>query len=186
MPLTQLDQKPALIVVDLQKGIVGLPLAHQTDSVIRNAVAVARAFRSRQLPVVLVNVAGNAPGRTDLRHDFAPPPDWADLIPELEQHSSDHTVTKLRWGAFHETGLDQHLKNLGVTQIFLCGIATSMGVESTARHAHELDYNVVLIEDAMTDINAGAHQHSVTTIFPRLGEVTATSDVLAAVTVTQA
>ncbi|UVK38773.1 isochorismatase family protein [Mesorhizobium sp. AR10] len=180
MPLSQLDQKPALIVIDLQKGIVGLPTAHPAQEITGRSAALARAFRHRGFPVVLVNVAGGAPGRTDLRHDFDPPADWVDLIPELEQRPNDHIVTKLRWGAFHETGLDEHLKDLGVTQVVLCGIATSIGVESTARQAHELGYNVVLVEDAMTDLDAEEHAHSVKKIFPRLGEVSSTAEVLKA------
>jgi nicotinamidase-related amidase len=181
MPLSQLDKKPALIVIDLQKGIVGLPTAHPSQEITDNSAALARAFRRHSVPVVLVNVAGGAPGRTDVSHSFNPPEDWADLVPELEQHPDDHTVTKLRWGAFHQTGLDQHLKDLGVTQVVLCGIATSIGVESTARHAHEHGYHVVLVEDATTDLDAEAHAHSLKKIFPRLGEVTNTAEVLNAI-----
>jgi nicotinamidase-related amidase len=181
MTLTTLDPKTALIVVDLQKGIVPMPTAHPIDGVVKHAVALTEAFRERDLPVVLVNVAGGAPGRADQSHSFNPPEDWTDLAPELEQHASDHVVTKLRWGAFHETGLDQHLKDLGVTQVVLCGIATSIGVESTARYASEHGYHVVLVEDAMTDLDHDAHVHSLTKIFPRLGEVTDTAEVLKAV-----
>jgi nicotinamidase-related amidase len=178
MPLSQLDQKPALIVIDLQKGIVGLPTAHPAHEITEKSSAIARAFRHRGFPVVLVNVAGGAPGRTDLSHHFDPPADWAELVPELDRQPGDHVVTKLRWGAFHETGLDQHLKDQGVTQVVLCGIATSIGVESTARHAHEHGYHVVVVKDAMTDLDADAHAHSVTKIFPRLGEITSTAELL--------
>jgi nicotinamidase-related amidase len=180
MPLSQLDQKPALIVIDLQKGIVGLATAHPAQEITGRSAALARTFRHRGFPVVLVNVVGGAPGRTDMSHNFNPPANWADLVPELEQHPSDHIVTKLRWGAFHETDLDGHLKDLGVTQVVLCGIATSIGVESTARHANELGYHVVLVEDAMTDLDAEAHAHSVKKIFPQLGEVSNTAEVLSA------
>jgi nicotinamidase-related amidase len=178
MPLSQLDKTPALVVIDLQKGIVGLPTAHPAHEIVGNSAALARAFRQSGFPVVLVNVAGGAPGRADVTHNFTPPADWTELVPELEQDPTDHTVTKLRWGAFHETGLDQHLKALGVTQLFLCGIATSIGVESTARHANEYGYHVVLVEDAMTDLDAEAHAHSVSKVFPRLGEVTNTAEAL--------
>ena len=67
MPLSQLDKHPALIVIDLQKGIVRLPLAHPSHEVIGKAALLAKAFRARGFPVVLVNVAGGAPGRTDVR-----------------------------------------------------------------------------------------------------------------------
>jgi nicotinamidase-related amidase len=82
------------------------------------------------------------------------------------------------WGAFHGTGLDEHLKNLNVTQVFVCGIATSIGVESTARYAHEHGYHVALVTDAMTDLDPVSHQHSIEKIFPRLGETTTTNEVL--------
>ena len=65
MPVTTLDPKSALIVVDLQKGIVSLPAVHPVAGVIANASALATAFRRHGLPVVLVNVAGGAPGRTE-------------------------------------------------------------------------------------------------------------------------
>jgi nicotinamidase-related amidase len=87
-------------------------------------------------------------------------------------------VTKLRWGAFHDTDLHAHLRDLGVTQIMLAGIATSMGVESTARSAHEHGYHVTLVTDAMTDTSGAAHDHSVTHVFPMLGQRAMTDEVL--------
>jgi nicotinamidase-related amidase len=57
-------------------------------------------------------------------------------------------------------------------------VATSLGVESTARSAYDYGYNVVLVVDAMTDRDADAHRHSVEKIFPRLGETATTDDVL--------
>ena len=57
-------------------------------------------------------------------------------------------------------------------------MATSIGVESTARQAHELGLNVTLATDAMTDLDTGAHANSLNWIFPRLGESGATQDFL--------
>lgn len=179
MPLTQLDPKPALIVIDLQKGIVALPTAHPSAEITAKSSALARAFRAHGLPVILVNVAGGAPGRADVTHAFNPPADWTELISELERQPGDHVVTKHRWGAFHETRLHHYLQAQGVTQVVLCGIATSIGVESTARNAHEYGYHVVLVEDAMTDLDAEAHTNSVKKIFPRLGEVCQAAELLA-------
>ena len=178
MSLTQIDKVAALVVIDLQKGIVGLPLAHPGKEIVERAARLARVFREKGLPVILVNVAGRAPGRTEAQFNVSPPPDWADLIPQLGQQPQDRLVTKRSWGAFLHTDLDAQLKNLGVTQIVLCGIATSIGVESTARQAYELGYNVTLAVDAMTDLHADAHQNSLARIFPRLGETGSTRDVL--------
>ena len=181
MPLTQLDEHAALVSIDLQKGIVGLATAHSAAAVVDRTARLARAFREKNLPVVLVNVAGRAPGRTDTgAPKFAFPPDWTDLAPELEAQSTDILITKQRVGAFIGTALDAELRQRGVTQIFLAGIATSAGVESTARSAHDLGYNVVFVADAMTDRDAGAHSYCVEKVFPRFGEVESTENVLKA------
>jgi nicotinamidase-related amidase len=179
MAITPLDQKPALVIIDLQKGIVSRPTAHPIDAVVKHASDLAAAFRRHHLPVVLVTVAGGAPGRTDQPTAAAErPTDWADLVPELNRQPQDHVVTKKTWGAFTNTNLSAHLKGLGVTQIVLAGVATSIGVESTARHAHELGFHVALAVDAMTDLSLDAHNHAVTRIFPRLGENGTTHEIL--------
>ncbi|MCX4635198.1 isochorismatase family protein [Streptomyces platensis] len=82
----------------------------------------------------------------------------------------------LLYGA-HGTDLDRELRERGVTQIVLGGIATSIGVESTARAAYEHGYHVTLATDAMTDLDADAHRNSVQRVFPRLGE-TGTADAI--------
>src|ERR1019366_2414540 len=109
MPLTQLDDCPALIVIDLQKGIVGFPTVHPAGEIIARSARLARAFRRQGLPVVLVNVSGGAPGRTDAgRPAFSRPADWTELVPELDKAPDDHLVTKQRWGAFLGTDLDDY------------------------------------------------------------------------------
>jgi nicotinamidase-related amidase len=179
MPVTNLDLKSALVVIDLQKGIVGLPTVHPAGEIIGRTARLARAFREQGLPVILVNVTGGAPGRTDAGSPrFSFPADWTDLVPELEQHPEDHTISKQRWGAFIGTSLDDYLRERGVTQVVLTGVATSIGVESTARSAYDHGCHVVLVVDAMTDLDADAHRHSVEKIFPRLGETAKTDDLL--------
>ena len=180
MALSTLDERSALVVIDLQHGIVAYPLAHPVDGVIERSVALIDAFRARGLPVVLVNVAGGAPGRNEQpKPSGERPANWAELIEQLNRQPGDLCVTKKTWGAFASTELHAHLRALKVTQIVLCGVATSIGVESTARQAYELGYNVTLATDAMTDMNAGAHENSVQRIFPRLGECGSAQDVMA-------
>ncbi|HXY32395.1 MAG TPA: isochorismatase family cysteine hydrolase [Gemmatimonadaceae bacterium] len=177
MPLTTLDPKTALVLIDLQKGIVARPLAHSVAGVLENARALADAFRARGLPVVLVNVAGRPSGRTEQSWGGDRPPDWADLVPELGAQPTDHLVTKYSPGAFTKTGLDSRLRGLGVTQIVLAGISTSIGVESTARQAFDDGFNVTFAVDAMTDMSLDAHNNSLR-IFPRFGETGTTRQVL--------
>jgi nicotinamidase-related amidase len=179
MPLTKLDTIPALVVIDLQKGIVGRPTAHPADEIVGRTAQLARAFREQGLPVFLVHVTGVAPGRTDAGpRTFSFSADEIEFVPELAQQPSDAIVTKQRWGAFLGTTLDDDLRGRGVTQIVLAGIATSIGVESTARSAYDLGYNVALVVDAMTDRDAEAHRHSIERIFPRLGETATTGELL--------
>jgi nicotinamidase-related amidase len=180
MTVTALDPKTALIVIDLQKGLMGLPATHPIAGVVANAATLAAAFRERGLPVVLVNVAGAPAVRTEQRRRIpALSAGWTDLIPGLNQQPQDHLVTKHTPGAFTSTGLEAHLRSLGVTQIVITGIATGSGVEMTARQAYELGLNTAFALDAMTDIDAEAHAYSVSRIFPRLGETGTTADIIA-------
>ena len=180
MPLTVLDPKTALVIIDLQKGILSFPMAHPSAPVLEKAGRLARAFRKKGWPVVLDNVGGGAPGRTDAGPiKFTPGPDWLNIVPERDPQPSDIRVTKAQWGAFYGTALDLQLRRRGVTQIVLCGIATSIGVESTARDAYERGYNVTLVTDAMTDMKVEAHDNSLDRIFPRLGETGTTDAALA-------
>jgi nicotinamidase-related amidase len=181
MPITTLDPVTALVVIDLQVGIAAMPTTpYSPAAVIANAAKLARGFRTRELPVALVNVAGMSPGRADVpRPAFAFPPNWTDLVPELERQPSDYLVTKHSRGAFYGTSLDLHLRRRGVTQIVICGISTSAGVESTARDAHDRGYHLTFVVDAMADSAVENHTHAIERIFPRLGETGTTADVLA-------
>ena len=161
MTFTDLDPKTALLVIDLQGGIVGLPPAHPADDVVSKSSALVKAFRRHSLPVVLVNVAGSPPGRTDSGSGSgqAFPDGWADLIHELDRQPEDIIVTKY-------------------AQVVIVGIATSSGVESTARHAHEHGFHVTLPVDAMTDPALASHEHSVGHVFPRIAETGTTQELL--------
>jgi nicotinamidase-related amidase len=152
MPVTTIDDKTALIVIDLQKGIVNLPTIHPISGVIERSCALIDAFRQHGLPVVLVNVAGSAPGRTEQPRRHATFPEgFTDLIPELNKRPRNIVLTKRTWGAFPSTDLESQLKAKDVTQVVLVGVATGTGVESTARQAYEHGFNVTLAIDAMTD-----------------------------------
>ncbi|RLV50214.1 isochorismatase family protein [Nocardioides mangrovicus] len=187
MTISALDPHAALVVVDLQRGVLGVPTEPQTaDEVLARSVRLAEAFRAAGQLVVLVRVsfapdgADAMPGRTEravLGRTL--PGRWDELSDELTGHPEDVVVTKRNWGAFHGTGLDVQLRRRGVTQVFLTGIATTAGVESTARAAHEHGYHVVVVTDAVADRSADHHRHSVEHVFPRLGETGTTDDVLA-------
>ncbi|HET6437541.1 MAG TPA: hydrolase [Anaeromyxobacter sp.] len=180
--------KCALVVIDLQKGITSQPTApHPAAQVIGNAAELVRAQRQAGGLVVLVRVTPRPDGRDALRPpaDASPPPggrdpDWSEIVPELAGHPEDLVITKRQWGAFYGTELDLQLRRRGISTILLCGISTCIGVESTARDAYERGYEQVFVEDATAGRSAEEHQHTMTRIFPRLGRVRATAEVLAA------
>jgi nicotinamidase-related amidase len=180
MTLTTLDPKTALIVVDLQKGLIGSMPPAGFDTVVQRSRTLADVFRARGLPVVLVIVDGVAPGRTQQPRRYMGdlPPGFTDIVGELDQQASDIVVTKRTWGAFASTDLEERLRELGVTQVVITGVATASGVESTARQAYEAGFNVTLAVDAMLDPRADAHNYCVAHVFPRLGETGTAGDII--------
>jgi nicotinamidase-related amidase len=180
MTITTLDRVTALIVIDLQQGIVQLLASPPVDAVVAKSALLARAFRRHKLPVVLVTATGGAPGRTDQPSRGGQRPEgWDQLVGELDAQPGDLRIEKQRWGAFATTDLETQLRALGVTQVVIAGVATSIGVESSARQASECGFHVTLAVDAMTDMSPEAHANSIGRIFPRLGESGDTQDIIA-------
>ncbi|WP_425245286.1 isochorismatase family protein [Streptomyces sp. NEAU-NA10] len=188
MAVTVLDDRTALVLIDLQAGTLAAPTRlYPAADVVARAAELADAFRAAGAPVVLVRMATSsdgadaAPGRSEaarLAGGRSRPYDLGPVVKPLTGHDGDVLVTKRTWGAFHGTDLDLHLRRRGVTQIVLGGIATSLGVESTARAAHEHGYHVTFAVDAMTDIDEDAHRHSVSYLFPLIGEPGTTKEIL--------
>jgi len=182
--------RTALLVVDLQKGIVNRQTApYASDTVVKNAAALAAAFRTNAMPVFLVRVTPSPDGRDALRPIAdvvlpvqAPPPDWADIVPELGPNEGDFVITKHQWGAFYGTELDLACRRRGISTIVLCGISTNVGVESTARCAYEYGYEQIFAEDAMAAMSAEEHLMTISKIFPRIGRVRKAEEILAGIT----
>ncbi len=177
-----LDPKTtALVLIDLQHGIVGMDLAPRTGGeVVETVKTLAATFRDAGAPVILVHVSfadGLAPPQNvDAPMGSSnPPADWSEFV-EGVKHDGDIVVLKHHWGAFTGTDLDLRLRRRGVKTVVLGGIATNFGVESTARSAWEHGYDVVLVEDACTSASAEAHGFAVKTIFPRISRVVTVKD----------
>ena len=180
----------ALVLVDLQKGILGFPLQPNSGAAVLGAGAqLARRFRAAGATVVLTRVTWSAdfadalqqPVDRPLPGPAQLPVEWADFPQELEHNSRDLVVTKRQWGAFHGTELDLQLRRRGIRTLVLGGVATNMGVESTARQAWEHGYEVIFAADAITSINAQLHDFALEGIFPIIGRVRRTAEILDAV-----
>jgi nicotinamidase-related amidase len=181
--VTSLDKNTALVLIDLQRGIIAFPVVHPIAGVLANSAKLVAAFRKANLPIVIVNVNPGTAKWTTARKDapqgnFTPPANWLEIADEIKTEPTDVFITKHTWSAFPETGLDEQLKKLGVTGIVIGGVSTSIGVEGTARDASVLGYNITFASDAMTDMVASAHENSQNTIFPRIGEVDVTDKII--------
>ncbi len=179
-----LDPKStALVLIDLQKGVLARTTApHSVDQVFQSARDLITRFRGAGAPVVLVNVGWSNDGKDILRQPVDQPPaipprgfpeGFMDLVDGLAQ-PGDILITKRQWGAFHGTELDLQLRRRGIQTIVLGGVATNIGVESTARQAWEHGYAVVLAEDATSALSAEMHAFSITHIMPRIARVSKT------------
>ena len=179
----------ALVVIDLQKGIVGFNAApHAADLVVKRAALLAESFRKRGSPVFLVRVTPSSDGKDALDPladagfpGGVPPSDWADVVPEMGSAPSDFVITKRQWGAFYGTELDLQVRRRGIKTIVLCGLLTNFGVESTARVAFEHGYHQIFAEDAMSAFTVEEHTSTIKNIFPRIGLVRATEEILASI-----
>lgn len=173
------NKTTALILIDLQKGILAEQLTPLTGrELLAAGIAEAQKFRSAGALVVLVNVGwshdfADAPGHAVDRalHDgSALPADWSELADGLAQ-SGDLLITKRQWGAFHGTELDLQLRRRGIKTVVVGGVATNYGVESTARQAWELHYDVVVLQDVTTTISDDLQAMAFKWIFPMISRV---------------
>jgi nicotinamidase-related amidase len=176
--------RTALVLIDLQNFNVKSDTApYKTDTVVGNCAMLAGEMRDRGAMVVYVRVLVDQllapPADAPMRAPGSPPPPDAILFaPEAQLQASDLVITKRQWGAFYATELDQMLRQRRIKTIILGGIATNMGVESTARAAFDMGYELIFAEDAMSAKKAEAHQASVEGAFRTMGRVRSTRAII--------
>ncbi|CCG87514.1 hydrolase [Erwinia piriflorinigrans] len=186
--LTLNPKTTALVLIDLQEGI--LPYAqgpHSAGDVIARSAKLAEKFRSTQSAVVLVRVGWSADFTDALRQPVdaahgsaALPENWWNFPAALGVQPDDIHVTKRQWGAFYGTDLELQLRRRGIDTLVLGGIATNIGVESTARNAWELGFNLIIAEDICSTASLEQHEASMNWIFPRIARVRHSNEVMAA------
>ena len=180
-------KKTALIVIDLQKGIVARSVVpHSGAEIVQRSNRLAKRFREMGATVVYVRVdmadflelPVDAPSRDP--NAPPPPPSASELIPEAGFEPGDLLITKRHWGAFAGTELERELKRRGVEVIVLIGISSNIGVESTARQGTGLGFAFIVVEDACGSIDAEGHRYVFEKVFPRLARVRTTEQVITA------
>lgn len=166
-PLNLDIPRTALVLVDLMPRIIALPTGpHSGEQVLERCLRIVDAFRRRGGLVVWVRV--ERPG--------AAQPDGSELA--VEPRERDVVVVKKSWGAFGSSAIDEELRKRDIQTIVLAGIATNFGVESTGRGADDHGYDTVFVTDAMTGLDGQAHDFAVEYVFPKLGKVVTTEELL--------
>ncbi|MFL0197494.1 hydrolase [Clostridium sp. WILCCON 0269] len=179
------SEKTALVIIDLQNGIVNRDLSPHTGvEVIQNASRLINAFTEKGGFVVLVRVS-SIDGKDMLKPsvDLKTNPTqfskgWDSYVPEITNSKNAHTITKRQWGAFYGTDLDLQLRRRGIDTIVLCGISTGIGVDTTAREAFQHGYNQIFVEDAMTALTKEEHDYVCKHIFPRIGKLRTSEEIV--------
>ena len=189
--MLELDPRhTAVVLVDLQKGTLAMPLQpHSSAAIIANAMRLAEACAAAGGLVVRVRIdfSQHYVDRLQQPVDMPiklppgnPPPDFAEFPPEVAAIPADLTITKRQWSAFFGTELDLQLRRRSAATVILGGIATNFGVESTARDAWYQNYAVVVAEDATSSLDAELHRFSIEKILPRLARVRSTAEIVGA------
>jgi nicotinamidase-related amidase len=179
----------ALVLIDLQKGIVAadtFPI--KSMEVVGRAARLAAACRDAGVTVILVHVDPGPDGvlfprvqADQPRPPMKPPADFAEFVPELGRQPSDVVVTKHQPNAFYNTDLEVQLVRRRIRTIILAGISTNLGVEATARSAHERAYEQIFVPDVMASRDGDMHEHTVRRVLPTMGRVRTMESVLEAV-----
>ena len=189
--MLELSKRSALIVIDLQAGILDPePVPYGKTQVIERSVALARAFAAAGMPTVLTTT-DFAPGYADAPKGAADapwalpaeglPPGFARLVPEIDALQAEVRIVKRQMSAFFGAELDLQLRRRGCDTVVVCGVATNMGVEGTARAAFDLNYHVVIAEDACGSVAPGLHEFAVDRILPRISRVRPSDEIVRAV-----
>ena len=185
--LTLEKQTTALLLIDLQKGILDPePVPFGREQILRQAASLGHAFAQANSLIVLT-VTDFAPGYADAPKGIADTPwdlpkaglpaDFATLVPEIDALPAAVRIVKRQMSAFFGTELDVQLRRRGCTTIVICGVATNLGVEATARAAFDLNYSVVIASDACSSVAPGLHEFAIEKILPRIARVRQTSEV---------
>ena len=188
--LTLEKDATALIIVDLQNGILDPePVPFGRDQIVRQAASLGHAFANVGSPIVLTttdfaaNYVDAPKGLADSPWELPKaglPAEFAMLVSEINALPTAVRIAKRQMSAFFGTELDLQLRRRGCNTVVICGVATNLGVEATARAAFDFNYNVVLASDACGSVAPGLHEFAMEKILPRIARVRQTSEILEA------
>ena len=133
----------ALIIIDMQNGCFATPRLDREGTAER-INTVAERFRERGLPVFFIQHDGTK------ENYLFPGTEGFEIIAELTRAPTDRIVVKTANSAFYETSLDADLRTLGISRLFICGLATDFCVNATIHSALVKDYDLIILSDCHT------------------------------------
>jgi len=199
--------KAALLIVDMQNDLVKdeegpfalLAKNVREAEVIEKIQKLLKCARETGLPIFHIKTVHRADGAdvwtggiTDLMSALDPElikrmrtrlveGTWgAEFVDELKPLPGEFVIEKRRSDAFYQTPLELFLRRLGVDTLIIAGVITSGCVEATARGARDRDFNVIIVADCCADINKEAHELSLKLVFPSIGRVRSSEQVIRA------
>jgi len=149
--------RTAVLLIDLQEYFRGI-----IDPILGNIVHLASAIRKTDIPLLFTQ-HGHAPGEDhgmlgrwwpDLIMEGN---DEARLIPELKAGEVSPIIPKNTYSAFHETGLEKKLRDMGVTDLVIGGVMTNLCCETTARDAFVRNFRVFFLADGTSTVSEEFH-----------------------------
>jgi nicotinamidase-related amidase len=134
--------KTALLVIDMQVGLFEGAERFDADGVVRRINALAHAVRGKGGVVVFIQ-------HEDEGAYVRGAPGWR-ILPALESRPEDVYIRKTACDSFYRSELDDVLRELQITRLFITGCATDFCVDTTLRSAASKDYEVVVVADGHT------------------------------------
>lgn len=134
----------ALIIIDQQKGILHPRLGRRNNPQAEARMLELLAFwRHRMRPVIHVQHLSRSEDSV-----FWPEQSGVGFQPSFEPLTGERLIQKQVPDAFCGTGLERLLREAGIEQVVIVGVATNNSVESTARTAGNLGFDTWVVEDA--------------------------------------
>lgn len=140
-----MDNKKALLVIDMQKGsFTPKTPRFDTDGVVKRINELASIFRAQHFPVIFIQHDGTGSGEFE-KNAW----DWENLD-ELIVEAVDVRIDKYANDVFYNSTLQLKLQELNVTELIITGCATDFCVESTVQSALTKDFNITVVENGHT------------------------------------
>jgi len=192
-------EKTALIVVDMQNyfldegQLAGCPIG---QTIVDNVNRIADTVRQTSGIVIWIqNLAPDdtpeswktmheryTPEKGELRANSMRPGEWPfELWPTLDVHDEDHRVVKRRYSAFIQGSSDIELilRDNGIENVLICGVATNVCCESTARDAMMLNYRTLMVSDGCATFTDEEHERALIAFYTHFGDVQNTDELCA-------